>query len=107
MIVMALTACYIIVVLLRLLQAWRVLRPGGLLLVAFGSHFFADKALAGWTTRNMQQRNELVTRCGRHRPGRFSPHHCSAVVEVLCIAAASGSASNTQVKQCSDRPSSV
>jgi hypothetical protein len=48
-------------------QAWRVLRPGGLLLVAFGSHFFPEKALAGWTTRNMQQRSDLVTRCGGHR----------------------------------------
>jgi hypothetical protein len=48
-------------------QAWRVLRPGGLLLVAFGSHCFSEKALAGWTTRSMQQRSELVTRCGGHR----------------------------------------
>jgi hypothetical protein len=45
----------------RWLQAWRVLRPNGLLVVAFGSHFFPEKALAGWSIRSMAKRTELVT----------------------------------------------
>lgn len=42
------------------LQAWRVLRPGGLLLVAFGAHCWPEKALAGWAARDMDQRTQLV-----------------------------------------------
>lgn len=43
------------------LQAWRVLRPGGFLLVAFGSHFFPEKAIAGWTARSMERRTVLLS----------------------------------------------
>uniref|UniRef100_A0A383VHU0 Methyltransferase type 11 domain-containing protein n=1 Tax=Tetradesmus obliquus TaxID=3088 RepID=A0A383VHU0_TETOB len=45
---------------LVLTEAWRVLRPGGLLLVAFGAHFWPEKALAGWAARDMDQRTQLV-----------------------------------------------
>lgn len=45
---------------LVLTEAWRVLRPGGLLLVAFGDACFPEKVTAGWSTRNMEQRASLV-----------------------------------------------
>lgn len=41
-------------------QASRVLRPGGMLVVAFGQDCFRDKALAGWLSRSMQERTQLV-----------------------------------------------
>jgi hypothetical protein len=46
--------------LLLLLQASRVLRPGGMLVVAFGPHCFREKALAGWLSRDMAQRSTLL-----------------------------------------------
>ncbi|WIA34988.1 hypothetical protein OEZ86_013268 [Tetradesmus obliquus] len=45
---------------LVLTEAWRVLRPGGLLLVAFGAHCWPEKALASWAARDMDQRTQLV-----------------------------------------------
>ncbi|KAF6255779.1 hypothetical protein COO60DRAFT_1462029 [Scenedesmus sp. NREL 46B-D3] len=63
---------------LVLTEAWRVLRPGGFLLVAYGAHFFPEKALAGWSTRDMDERAALLTRWGH---GGFLPQlrpvrHC-------------------------------
>eukprot|EP00775_Hariotina_reticulata_P008339 gene8339-8524_t len=43
-----------------LAEAHRLLRPGGLLCVAFGSHCFPEKAIAAWLSRSMDQRAELV-----------------------------------------------
>ena len=42
------------------LQASRVLRPGGMLVVAFGPDCFREKALAGWLSRSTQERTALL-----------------------------------------------
>lgn len=42
-------------------QASRVLKPGGLLVVAFGPHCFKEKAVAAWLNRDMKERVQLLT----------------------------------------------
>lgn len=44
------------------LQAHRLTRPGGFMLIAFGEHYFSEKAIAGWITRSPSQRSDLVAR---------------------------------------------
>lgn len=44
------------------MQACRVLRPGGICIIAFGPDCFKEKAWAGWLSRSMPERTQLLKR---------------------------------------------
>jgi hypothetical protein len=43
-------------------QVHRLLQPGGVLVVVFGEACWAEKALAGWLSRDMAGRARLLSR---------------------------------------------
>lgn len=55
-----LRACHVVHVVP--LQASRVLRPGGVCILAFGPDCFREKAWAGWLSRSMAERTTLLQR---------------------------------------------